>query len=226
MIDIRADFKSLIGDWGLITSRPGETRCDNGALFTVEYYLCLKRHKQILPNDIDDFQNLLNQLMIQPGMTLRQPGYIAIDSPDNLIAFAIATKVFGCDFAHRILSYGKTTFPRYVLNPVNPGKFEAQAWFGRQPGLIGFLKYCSGKWVNPFEWLCLYAGIIITTRKPKEDTSDKMLTQLIVEQLPNTFIANKIKEYWFNYVKNTYGNLNNLVCIFFPGDNPFGRWWT
>lgn len=226
MISIKDDFKSLIGDWGLINSRPGETRSDNGALFTTEYYLCLKRHNQILPEDINSYHNLMAQLISPTGLTYRQPGFLAIDSPDNLIAFAIGSKVFGCDFAERIIKYGKSTFPRYLYNNVEPGKFCFQAWMGRQPGLIGFIKYCANKWVNPFEWLCLYVGIYLTMRKPKENTSDKMLTQLIVEQLPDSFIANRVKNHWNEYIIQTYGNLNNLVKIFFPDDNPFNWWWV
>lgn len=209
----------------MINSRIGETRSDNGALWTTEFYLCLKRLCCLTSADIFRYQLLMNQLIDSQGLTYRQPGLKVLDSPDNLIAFSAGSKALGCDFAKRILKYGKTTFPRYVYNPANPGKFTLESWFGRQPGLIGFLKYCAGEWVNPFEWLCLYIGIFLTMRKPFLDTSDKLLTELIVEQLPDSFIAGFVKRKWKEYILKNYNGINGVVSIFFTGDNPFKKWW-
>lgn len=219
------DFAVLKGDWNLMNSRPGESRSDNGALWTTEYYLCLKRLGILTGYDLDEYEDIMNQLIDSEGFTYRQPGLKVIDSPDNLIAFAVGSKAFGCDFAKRILRYGRTTFPRYVYNPKDPGKFKLEAWMGRQPGLIGFLKLSADEWVNPFEWLFLYVGIFLTMKKPFLDTSDKLLTELIVEQLPDSFMSGFVKRKWREYLEKNYNGINGVVSIFFTGENPFKKWW-
>jgi len=227
MSDIRQDFQQLIGDFGLYVPRPGDSSSDNGALFTTEYYLILQRLNLLSSEDKDRYHALMSQCLTLGGLPLRKPGDNSLDGPDNMIALAVGSKAFSCDFAERIIKYGKTTFPHYVYNQPNPGKFTFSAWLGRQVGLIGFVKMCAGQKANIIERLALYVGFYITSRLPKESTSDKLLAHIMIEQLPNTIGARFVKRQWNSYIKKMYGGVGGLTAIYFSSPNsPFAKWWV
>lgn len=219
---MRQDFEACGGAYGLICRFPGEQTTDNGALFTTEYYLILKRMNFLLSSDLDNYKQIMEDCMQSDGMSQRKPGDNSQDSPDNMIALAVGSKAFGTNFAQRMLAYGRTTFPKYVYNQPNPGKFTWSAWMGRMPGLIGFMKICAGEKANPLELLCLYAGVIITMLQPHSNTSDKLLTQIMLEQMPDSLI----KRLWNKYIKNAYGGINGVCQIYFPTNSPFRAYWT
>lgn len=221
-MDIREAFQSSVGDFGLYVPVPGQSSSDNGVLWTTEYYLILKRLGILTADDVTRCKELLSQC-VNCGLTLRKPGDHDLDSPDNMVAFAVASAAFDLPYAQMILDYGRSTFPHYVYNVPNPGKFTFQAWLGRQLGLIGFLRICAGYKASILQRLALTIGIYLTSRKSHSDVSDKLLAQLMTEQLPDNSVT---KRFWNRYVHKEYGSVNTMVRLFFDPSSPFTQYWT
>lgn len=196
---------------------------DNGVLFTSQYYILLKEHGLLTPDDVSAFIHKMRFVNID-GNLKRYPSDTGKEGPDDYIGLCSASKALGTIDAHLIYEYGRKTFWNY--NNENPDEVTLESWLGRQPGLIGYIKYCAGHLMNPLEFLAIYVGTIITAFGKKEDTSDKLLALTMVSQLKNNLLFKPLCSFYLWKIRRTYGSINELVRVYFGLNHPFSKWWA
>lgn len=124
---------------------------------------------------------------------------------------------------------------RWVYNPKGPSTyypaFTLSNWLGRQPGLIGYLSYCAGERVSAFQHLAIIVGCLITMYESKNpqgqwESSDRMLTYLMLEQLSYTYWVYKLLNNLFiKSINKRFGSVNGLVKTFFGENHSFSKYW-
>lgn len=105
-----ADFDLFKDKFGMTSLEPGQTS-QNGALFTMEYLICLinsplasDEYKQ---QEINRIKLVFNQLECAPGLSVRFPGSNEFDSMDNTIALYVFSGLFdNGEFAKRAYDHG------------------------------------------------------------------------------------------------------------------------
>lgn len=194
---------------------------DNGVLFTSQYYLLLAHYGCSMPRE--EFYDTMGRTT-RDGNITRWPGNTAQEGPDDYIGLCAASRCWGTNHASLIYAYGRKHFWNY--NTENPGKFTFTSWLGRQPGLIGFIKYCAGRVMSPLEFLALHVGILISAFGKKEETSDKLLALTMLEVLKDHWIFRPINTFYLWRIRQVYGSVNNLVRAYFGPAHPFSKWWT
>ena len=85
----------------------------NGALFTVEYLICLVNNptvpKFIKENEINRLKEVLGNLEVLPGLSVRSPHSPEFDSMDNNVALLIFSAMYGNqEYAKRMREHGLT----------------------------------------------------------------------------------------------------------------------
>lgn len=133
----------------------------NGALFTMEYLLCLAANytpgAPTVSEEINRVGRVYDTLEIAPGLTVRLPGSLEGDSMDNLAALLTYSALYGNrSFAKRMLAHGADTratgidlvqdpdrnkryYPlAYILNGFKPPRYF---WNNTQP-----TKFCIWGW--------------------------------------------------------------------------------
>jgi hypothetical protein len=124
---------------------------------------------------------------------------------------------------------------RWVYNLRGPSlynpAFTLSNWLGRQPGLIGYIAYCAGQKVSPFQHLSMTLGLLLTMWEGKNprgewESSDRILGYLMLEQLSETYPFYK----WLNnlYIKNInkrFGSVNKLIATYFGPQHAFTKYW-
>lgn len=195
---------------------------DNGVLFTSQYYILLKKESLLREEDIFHFNELMNSI-VNGGNIRRYPSDTGQEGPDDFIGLCSASKALGTNHAELIYKYGRSTFWNY--NNTEPSKYTRESWLGRQPGLIGYIKYCSRRLMNPLEVLALYIGTVITAFGKKEESSDKLLALTMMYQLKDSIVFKPLSWFYMKRINKVYGCVNNLVRIYFGNNHPFSKWW-
>lgn len=222
----REIWDGFLDKFGYVMPRRNHGVSDNGVLFTSQYILLLQRLGQLDGETKAAYFNLMRNSFRDTGLLIRYPENFTQEGPDDHIGISAASLALELPFAKEIIDYGRKQLPPHLYNTENPGKWSKQAWLGRQLGLIGFMKLCAGYGCNPLEKLAMIVGFYLTSRKPKEDTSDRLLTQVMVEALPKGLVNDLIKKWWHGHINKLYGDVRDLVSIYFGPDHPFSRYWV
>lgn len=207
MSEIYEDFKKYRDKFGLNSinsnDRP-DCVTQNGALFTMEYLLCLILNKAPEVNDeIDRLQEVFQSLEPRPGLSVRFPGSYEFDSMDNIGALLTFSLLFGSrKFAARMRLHGVSvdckgvdniqdadknykffTLARIVsffqclsIKPKNywntefPECFCFNGWYGRSPGMMGWLDITVADKSTWLRTLGLFIGQMLSIRAAKGNT--------------------------------------------------------
>ena len=207
---------NLIDDYGLVTLIGQPHGSDNGVLFSTQYLvLCAKAGEGLDLNHVKVMNAI--QACLNGGNPVRAPGNMQLNSPDNLLAMSASYK----GNALAVYNYG---WPLFNYNTPSPGKFTIDSWLGRQIGLIGFIQMVAGKIVNPIRLLALYVGIWLTSRNPLTETSDRLLAQLMIDTMPNTWYTRPLINWWHNTIRQQYANgINDCVKLYFGPSHVFSQ---
>lgn len=223
---IREELKDdYVDKYGFITPSKHSKPSQNGLLFTSEYYWLLWKLKLLKDQDKTNYLNLINQCKVEPGLYSRRPGDTSYEGPDDYIGLMVASKVMGLSVAKEILNYGKAH--KYSWNTKEPGKWHLGSFFGRQFGFMCILYLCAGIAPSYFLRLCFYLSTVWTCRSEKSDTSNRLLSDLMMSVLDDHKLSKLTKAYWEKSVKKIYGEegITGAVKIYFEKDHPFTRYW-
>ncbi len=208
------DFYSYRDRFGLIQITPGEPALtsDNGALFTVEYFLMLNENDRRIERErLKTVLRNLEQKTDNGVVTLRYPGCRYTDSMDNATALIIFSELFDdsrlskelykhgeLTFARRIddaqdyersfkyypiaWAYNKFKAPNQFYN-VRPYDWSIQSWWGRSPGFMALLELSALDRTSWFRLFALWVGQFLPLFQPKQETSDKKLTYIVWQWL-------------------------------------------
>ena len=203
---------NLIDQFGLVTLVGNPDGTDNGVLYSAHYFLaCSKAREGIDPNHVAVLTAVA--ACLNKGNPLRKPGDYSQNSPDNAIGLSFCNR----SFAETMLNYPKFL---YNYNTTNPGKLTLGSWFGRQPGLIGFMQVAAGGWINPLRVLVLLIGIYMTSCQATTNTSDRLLANLMIELVGNPIL----KHWWQNKLKKQYKNgINDVYATYFGPAHVFSE---
>lgn len=141
MSQLIEDFKKYQDEFGLTSLTVNDGRGEitqNGALFTMEYLLCLlayQDHPVLEPQveaEIERVREVFAGLEVLPGLTQRFPGSTEFDSMDNGAALHAFSKLFGeGEMALRKLEHGETTRAEFISEKQNfrdSMRFYPLAW--------------------------------------------------------------------------------------------------
>jgi len=195
---------------------------DNGVLFTSEYYVLLDKLGLLTPGDRLDFIGKMTGISRDGNITRRERD-TGQEGPDDYIGLCTASSILNLPFSELIYRYGSKNW--WIYNTASPGKFTFEAWFGRQLGLIGYIKHCAGHRMNPLEFIVLNVGLVITAFGKKEDTSDKILGLLMVEQLHTSLLFEPICFFYTYMINRKYGSVNALIKTYFGPNHAFSKYW-
>ena len=222
--------KPFLDEFGMVTSQPSQSPTENGPLYTAQAAL-------LGLFSTTEAIRLVNQCFDADGLFRRYPNSTWQDrGPDNTIGVC-ALSVY---LASRIHDYGNRTFPKWIYNQERPKKISFFAWQGRQPGLIGLMKFCK----HPEEWVPVRrfiwnVGVIITGMSRKKDqhgrlhTTDRLLVETsFLGDYSHGFTYEWVKKWWRKKIDRDFGfpgirqsGLNSMVKIYFPDGHPFRAVW-
>lgn len=226
-------WSEIIIDKNGFVALTGQDSSDNGLLYTSEFFILLSRNSETARiAGWLTYSHIIDQCF-RNGNPCRRPGNLDQEGPDDLIGIAAASKALKTGHAAIMLAYGRSTrlpfipfFPGYIYNTPKPGKFTMNAWMGRMPGLIGHIRNCAGEKMNALNWAGIILGVLITVARPPEETSDRLLTELIVRSLPDTVLGRLVQRYWDTHIRQVYGSINSVVVFYFGNCHPFARYWV
>ena len=208
------DFYKYKDRFGLVQLQPGNPApvSDNGALFTVEYFLLLSDLERKI--DILAIKQALQNLEIKTPngvTTVRFPGNPYTDSMDNATALIVFSELFDDSrlskklYKHGELTHAKRiddfqdaerTFkyypiawlvngfkaPRRFYN-TRPYDWSIQSWWGRSPGFMALLELSATDKTSVFRYFSLWLGQYLPLFQHKNETSDKKLTYVVWQWL-------------------------------------------
>lgn len=208
------DFYKYRDKFGLIQITPGEPALtsDNGALFTLEYFLLLNEQEKRI--EIERLKLVLRNLEQKTDngvVTIRYPGCRTTDSMDNATALIIFSELFdGSRLSKELYKHGELTVARriddaqdeersfkyypiaWLLNMLKPPRrfynvrpydWSIQSWWGRSPGFMALLELSAIDRTSWFRMFALWVGQFLPLFQPKNETSDKKLTYIVWQWL-------------------------------------------
>ena len=209
-----AHFEYFRVGYGLVTEYDQTT--ENCNLFYAQYLTL--REGNMTPvervQELNFFQ--INMLLkrIKPGLFNRrkQPDTRST-SHDEITGFMVASHILNTSHKHEIWKYLLLHLGVYNNNgrvylPFNPGNF-----------------YAWGAYVkSPLRWLVapIFAiNMAISLRKPKGETSGKILYWLELFTMPEDWLNRRLKQYYIRKMTAMYGSdwLKELYAIYFNSEN-------
>jgi len=213
-----------VDQYGLVLPQGGPS--GNGSLFT-GIWMMLRAQEETEERMARhfEFNELIVQITIEPGLYKRAPGWNIQDSIDNYIGIAAGAYFSGTSHAHDILNFGKAHW--YVFNNEQLGKFRWKAWFGRFVGVWAHIQLCAGMKPNLLRRIAQAIGLYITTFDKPEETSNRLLGDVQVNCLDNHWVSEIIRWFWKRHLHKKYGELgiNGAVRIYYGIDHPFTHFW-
>jgi len=207
-------FYNYRDKFGLIQISPGQPAItsDNGALFTLEYFLLLNdQEKKIEIERLKIVLRNLEQKTDNGIVTLRYPGCPTTDSMDNATALIIFSELFdNSRLSKQLYQHGELTTARriddaqdqersfkyypiaWLLNSFNapkrfynvrPYDWSIQSWWGRSPGFMALLELSAIDRTSWIRYFALFVGQFLPLFQSKTETSDKKLTYLVWQWL-------------------------------------------
>jgi len=191
--------------------------CDNGLLFTSEALVLLAINNPL--HTIGEYRlffiDLLEKCQVEKGLYKRSPEHDMQQGPDDIIGIAVASKYLKTDHAAMILDYLRHhDFTYYTAQ----NKRFLNGWLGRQPGLTGLLAMCAGETPNLYERFILMMGILFTCFEKKEETSNRLLAQMIIFGLDGHWMSTITKMIWAIHI-HRFGGIKKVAEIYF-GEHP------
>jgi len=216
-----------VDQYGLVLPQGGPS--GNGSLFSgIWMMLRSQEEEQTKENRTkrrEEFYKLIGQITIVPGLYKRAPGWDTQDSIDNYIGIAAGGYFSWTEHAEDILNFGKAHW--YVFNNEQLGKFRWKAYFGRFVGVWAHIQLCAGIKPNLFRRIAQAVGLYITTFKKPEETSDRLLGDVMVNCLDNHWVSEIIRWFWKRHLHKKYGErgINRAVQIYYGIEHPFSHYW-
>lgn len=136
-------------------------------------------------------------------------------SKDEILGFMTASSTLGTDHKDKIWKHLLTNFGAYN----NTGRFSDSLPFN--PGNF----YNWGQLVNSklsYLFLPIFIiNMIITCNKNKQETSSKIMYDLILRTIPKNFVNKQLSKYYEKKMKSQYGEsyLLELYSIYFPSES-------
>jgi len=217
---------NLIDQYGLVTLVGQPEGSDNGVLFSTQYLLLSKKlGEPFLAKEQGAVCLAIESCFdYDRAVTRRNPHNLDQDSPDNTIAMAGYSTVYNNRDIAKALYWRH--WPLFVYKTDSNAPLTTRAWLGRQIGLIGYLQACAGTWINPLRLLILAIGCYITSNADLHSTSDRLLTQLIMDTLPNKWYTRPLITWWNNKIAKQYPlGINDVVYTYFGPQHVFTQVW-
>lgn len=233
------EIKQYIDKNGLVCPNPVEPDVirgsDNGTAFTSEYYCMLVDNNQLLDSDPLAWETVIRSCMRTPGLTVRAPGDLVIDAPDNIVAILGAAKRLNVpSVAKDMLSYGIRHLGVYDPQPEGT-PWNWSAFQFRQVQLV-FAMLCASntyKWYKFWYWpLALYTALVILVscyKTPTEDTDSRRLCwSLINATTKDSLLCRLVSVVWWKRLRKDYGDEGyRAVCSIYykpNGEHPFAKY--
>lgn len=234
---LKSEIVPFIDGNGLVApnlTNPHTRGSDNGTMFTSEHFIMLQKRGEATEEDRNIWEHLIRSCMPIPGLTVRAPGDIAVDAPDNIIAILAAAKVLNRpQVARDILNYGLRYLGLYEPVRVTPRNWSAFQF--RQLQLVFAMLCASGQhswwkfWHFP---LALYSALVILVscmNVPIGETDPRRLSWLLIQATKEDSILCRLASViWYQRLYRDYGvseNAMKLVYGIYCHDNhPFGKY--
>lgn len=211
----------LTDEW-LMKNKPTDDRYDGNALLYTGNLMALAQIRGELTVDIrDKMVNAITKFEIEPGLFKRaynddsqaRDDYIGI-----LVGCSLSQRFDVCE---RIYNYGKREGWVFAIEPMDVLNFNYR--FDRYPGFIPTVKLSVLESLGMWEQAMLCGDMVVTSFKPENDTSGKILDYLVslmVDRSKGNYGA-KLGSWVFN----TRVNIFKTYSIYFSEKHPFA-WHT
>lgn len=224
-------------------SKKAEIDNENPVLFTSEYLYLLWRlgmlEGELRERYREKILRMIDLLRLEPGLFNRRPGksdeaFERHFSRDEQIGLVTLDRVFDWQlgFARELYNYGQAHHFFYQNRDWSaPGqhhrsaKGEHNSWLElkasayRQPEFVKYLHLAVGERPNALRQSILQTGLRLSMKKPREETSGKILAYLRFEVLygKDAGTDNVIRRY-LQKMRTVYGDnpLYKILCIYYP----------
>lgn len=214
-----------------------ETRgSDNQMLFTSELYIVLVLLDEDMPKDAIEWEKKARQCMAVLGLTVRSPGDLTPDAPDNIVGIlAAATLLDVPSVAKDMFWYGIKHGGFFDPRPVPPPFFTKERWVAfewRQPQLL-FATLCAAGYYNWLTcwvlWpLAIYSAIVITFggfQVPVDRTDERILSWLLLIATCKSRMCYWAGLLWEMRLSIDYANgMSSVLSSYFGGDHPIAKY--
>jgi len=231
-IKLYKDNQGYVNPYLVNTSQGRQS--DNGTMFSSEYYIMLSKRQEDTERDADEWEVLIAKCMPIPGLTVRYPGDIAIDAPDNIYAILAASKVLNRPHvAKSMLDYGFKHRGYYNIETPT-WNWAGLQW--RQLQMI-FAMLCASntyKWWKFWYWpLELYSALAIAIscmNTPTYETDPRRLNWLFIQSVKeDSLLCRLATKVWFKRLKKDYDVTENAMRVvaktYYQDDHPFAKFW-
>lgn len=244
--DFENDFSTYLTVDGYSTNEPiapGTVMgCTNHTMYTSEMYIM--KHKLGIDSqlDRDKWEQLIDNCMLVPGLSLRFPKFMDLDSPDNIYGILAASKVLNKpQVAYSMLQYGMSNYgfynvfnPNHIKNQDGSINWGALQW--RQIQEIFAMHCASGNykiwkfWLWPLE---IYAGLVIATSCIGVETSNtdaRRLSWLLIQAVKeDSLFCRLMSKIWYKRLYKDYGptGMKAVAGIYYKPEinNPYAKYW-
>lgn len=229
--EIINDFKQYEDEFGMINPDIGHTS-GNGNYYTAHYVLVLAQQKNIdLVDMSEEFLRLrciYKKNIMDNGILMRNPlNQWGKQGPDDYFGIALAAYVMSLPCMIRpIIEYGRSTFPHYVFNNIEPKKITGSAWMGRRRDLIGCLKIAAYMKPSLFDKIILLGGIFISSFDKKEDFNGWLLNYTKVKICEDKgWLFKMVCKKWKKNANKHFKTIGEMyACYFNNHKHPLVKW--
>jgi len=223
---------------------PGTQRaCDNGPMYTSEYFDILAKSGQLIEADKKDFADRIGACVSQDGLLYREPVGSIPDpyqtGPDDFYGVLSACKLLrNTELPRRFL---KAVFKyKGFLNNSQPGVKTWDSFLIRQfQMLAAMIAAAFPSWKNPLHILIrllafplfFWAALVIFVsciNVPANDTDPRRLSwHLIQTVVPVSIMCKFASLFWYHRLYGTYGasGMRGVAKIYYQLGHPFQKYW-
>lgn len=244
---LKDEIQAYIGTNGLVSNNivpPGvASNCDNGPMFTGEYYAMLSMLGQLADMDEADFIMKIDRCINGSGMLNRLPvgAGSGQESFDDYFGVLTACTKLNDTSIPRTFLFAFLTHLGF-MNNLSPWTPTSESFLARQPQWLAALVAAAfpSKW-NPvhlavrwlFGWWFFYAAVVILvsglTTKTVDDTDAWRLTWHLIQCTVGSsvlcYLASKV---WYSRLYKICGptGMKKVATVYYGTEHPFARYWV
>lgn len=233
---LKLDMQGYFDADGLVAYQPvppgTRNASGNGVMLTSLYYMQLQARGELVDSDILDFCATISGCAQFAGLYNRGPVQPDQQAQDDLVMLALASKKIGLLYSTSMLEYGRSTFPRYLYNNVNPGSMKFKdgrwnwnAWLGRMPQFVAHLQYCAGETPGFIKRL-IWREVIDHSGKPGDQDSWLLSWALCEAARGQTgLVANTILDWEMRMHGSFPGGMKEVIAKCLNPEHPIAVYW-
>lgn len=227
-------------------TNPHGTGSDNGPMFTSEFYIILKRNKELSIEDAQNYHSTILFCVGPKGMLNRVPEDLHESGQEGVDDYyAVLNGCFQLSITNIPRIFLRAVF-RYAgaLNNVDPGKWTFDSFLVRQPQLLcAMVAAAFPSKVNPLHYairliaypLFLYSAVVIATScigASPTDADSRRLSWHLVQTLKTVSITCYLASLlWYKRLYATFPNgMKDVAALYYKpaglNANPYSEYWV